>query len=118
MIYNNWTLISRRSLSRDFSTDAPRQRNGHLKRTRCIARFAHAKRRADQRARGVVPKEGRTWTTKAEESDFGDAIVGNAKHTRSYLIYMHIVTALALEPGSGGVHVHREGGDGRRWDEG
>lgn len=48
------------------------------------------------KARGVAPKEGRMWTTKAEESDFGGAIVGNAKHTRSYLICMHIVTALAL----------------------
>lgn len=48
------------------------------------------------KARRVAPKEGRMWTTKAEESDFGGAIVGNAKHTRSYLICMHIVTALAL----------------------
>lgn len=45
----------------------------------------------------------------AEESDFGGAIVGNAEHTRSYLIYMHIVTALVLERGR--VHVHREEGD-------
>lgn len=54
----------------------------------------------DQSARGAALKEGRMWTTKAEESDFGGAIVGNAEHTRSYLICMHIVTALALEPES------------------
>lgn len=74
--------------------------------------------------RGFVPKEGRTRTTKAEESDFGDAIVGNAKHTRSYLIYMHIVTALALEPGrmqrrrACASRGEETGGGGRRWDEG
>jgi len=34
--------------------------------------------------------------TRAEKCDFGGAIVGNAKHTWSYLICMHIVTALAL----------------------
>lgn len=59
------------------------------------------------KARRVAPKEGRMWTAKAEESDFGGAIVGNAKYTRSYLICMHIVTALALALSRARAHASR-----------
>lgn len=67
-----------------------------ISKERDASRISRMQNVALIKARRVAPKEGRMWTTKAEESDFGGAIVGNAKHTRSYLICMHIVTALAL----------------------